>query len=30
MSHNTLAIFTSYFALQIDERSNNVMAEYPL
>ena len=30
MSHNKRAIFTSYFALQIDARSNNAMAEYSL
>jgi hypothetical protein len=30
MSHKTLAIFASYFALQIDARPNDAMAEYPM
>ena len=30
MSHNKLAIFASYFALQIDVRPNNAMTKNPL
>jgi hypothetical protein len=30
MSHNKLAIFTRYFALQIDVRPNNAMTENQL
>jgi len=29
-SHNTFAIFASYFALQIDVRPNDAMTENPL